>query len=482
MFLDSIFKNIILGSLILSIILCVQVLNLTLLLAIIFYLLVLYFSFFMKYKKFKIFQQIFIFLNIFWIIFRLLYLLFEPGSFNYNHIIIFNSSDFAFTLFYLACCSIIFFLTISSLSIISKEKRDEFLIKDTLYKKSYLVISVYFLIILIENFLVDRFFPTYDSYFIKLISVFFSIDLFVILFSFYFIYFKNQLSKKFLIFSYVILFTYIVFRLIHGSKSGLFIIFLNLLVGFLLLRPRLFIKIKHLFISVLLIPFGFLIFVIGTVFRFYKRNLLQDSLSSENIFENLLETYDRLDYISTFSALFDAFSKRISMLDYMHVLVNKDPVNDYLGLTYAFKSFFNVLAPRFISDFIGFGDVIVLQANLFVVAYGLNSYAEVVESYHTDMLPLFGYLFLNFGFILSLIVIFFGLFLVLNFYNLKFKNNFNTFLYKGFFLIIFIDLMFGMGLVATFQQIIFFYIFPLIFYKIFKYIYIFFSRFKIKIN
>ena len=482
MYLNNILKNTVLLSIVLTIIILFKNSNLILFIPISLYLFVLYLSFFINFKQFKIFQQLFVFLNIFWIIIRLITLLISSENFNYQHIIKLNDNDFAYTFIYLTFASFVFLLSLYTLTYFNKRKTNEFLKLDSISTRSYKFIIIYFIAIIFVQILIKKYFPVNKIFIIQLINIFTSLDVFIILFSFYFIYYRNQLNKKFLTISYLLFFLYVIFRLYVGSKSATYQLLLNFLVGFLLLSPKLFLRKKYLFYSLLLLPISVILFLVGTVFRFYNTYTINNSVDSTGTIDGLIETFYRTDFINTIPNFFNSLSARISMLDYSHVLINQTPINDYLGIVYALKTFLNVILPSFVSNALGIGDALVLQASLFQTAYGLKSYSEAVINYHSDMLPLFAYLYLNFGFMIALILIYLGFFIFFYCYNIKFNNNFNNFLFKGFFVIVFIDIMFGMGLVASFQQVIFFYVLPLLFYKFFKKIYIFISNLTIKIK
>ena len=482
MYLNNILKNTVLFSIILIFIILFKYSSLILFIPISSYLFVLYFSFFLDFKHYKIFQQFFVFLNIFWIIIRLFILLIYPEKFNYDHIIKLNDYDFAFTFIYLTLASIVFLLSLYTSTYFKKIKTNKFLKLDSVSKKSYKFIIIYLVAVIFGTLLIKKYYPIDKTYILQLINIFIAVDVFIILVSFYFVYYKDQLNKNLLITTYLVFFVYIAFRLYLGSKSAIYQLFLNFLVGFLLLSPKLYLRKKHLFYCFLLFPISIIFFLVGTVFRFYNTYSIGNSLDSFDVFDGLEETFYRLDYINSLPNFLDVLSARISMLDYSHVLINATPTNDYLGIVYALKTFFNVIFPSFFSNILGIGDAVVLQASLFQTAYGIKSYSESIVNYHSDMLPLFAYLYLNFGFVISLILIYLGFLMFFYFFNLRFKNNFNNFLFKGFFVLVFIDVLFGMGLVATFQQVIFFYFFPLVFYKLFRKIYFSFSRLRINIK
>ena len=433
------------------------------------YFFILYVSFFINFNGGKIFQQVFVIQSIFWIVLRLIYLVRDIDKFSYNYILTINFDDLGFTIFIIGCGSLVFFLSLLTFCQ-NHGFQKLFFSGVSPPKNSFNILASYLLFISVEGVLVDFYFPDYNSYFIKLISIFFSIDFFILLFVIFFLYYRRGLNINQKKVSYFLFFLFVIVRLVAGSKSGLYVVGINLLIITLFMNKDFFIERKYFLFAILLLPSSIFVFALGTLVRFYKQYKSNGSVSdASNIFMNLEEVWLSLDGVNTFDKLIDTMSARISMLDYMLVFTNKIPINDYLGFGYAFKTFLNVIFPSFISEFIGTKDAIVLQANVFFVAYGQDSYQEILESYHSDMLPLFGYFYLNFGFFLSIAVLFIFFYFIFFLFNLSFKNHFLSFVYKSFVLITFCDILFGMGLVASFQQIFFYYLFPLLFFNLYSF-------------
>ena len=159
----------------------------------------------------------------------------------------------------------------------------------------------------------------------------------------------------------------------------------------------------------------------------------------------------------------DLISRRLGYFDYMNVMFNKEPVNNYLGVTYGLKSFWNVIWPNLSSTLV-FHDAGIFQANLFKVAYGHGTYQQAVDNYHSDMLPLFGVLYINFKSFSLLILFFLGYVSSLMFRWIDVSNLKVKYIYKSFFIFFYGDILFGMGLVSSFQQILFYTLMPLILY------------------
>ena len=112
------------------------------------------------------------------------------------------------------------------------------------------------------------------------------------------------------------------------------------------------------------------------------------TLFNDSIFTRLSE----IDY----EGFLDTVSRRLQMFDYLNVFYNHNPINDYLGINYGLKTFWNVIYPNLYSG-LTFSDASIFQSNLFKVSYGHGTYEEAVLNYHSDMLPLFGVLYINFG-------------------------------------------------------------------------------------
>jgi len=216
-------------------------------------------------------------------------------------------------------------------------------------------------------------------------------------------------------------------------------------------------------ISLLLTPVAVSLFFVGHVARLSKA-FAGDEFSLYHLISTFSENYERtlgdLDPIEFADFLF----RRLSMFDYLNVFFNGEPSADYLGISYGLKLMWNSIWPAFISTYPEFQEAAVFPANLFKVSYGSGTYNEVLDNYHSDMLPLFGYLFINFG-PFSLILLFLLGVLISLVYRAILNSKFRaSYLFRTLYLVIFADFVFGMGFSSTFQQIIFFYFPPLIIY------------------
>ncbi|MDB2676340.1 hypothetical protein N9Y82_02975, partial [Amylibacter sp.] len=373
-------------------------------LSIIFYILVILILSFTKVKAVQPLFIYFIFLSIFWILFRSIVLNFSDESVNYRYLLDFDFNDMAWTIFMISISSIflVFGIVLGGLKGPSKINFKVPLLSTDINRK---IFAPYFLLLVVIIVYQNTGYMATITKLTAVISMFLSTDTLLILAIAVIVTRQKMPSWD----SYLIIFTlflYVVVRVVVGSKSGIFYIGLGLLVNILAVNHLYKFNSKYIIILAILVPIAFIIFLLGTEVRkiSYSLTMAGDFSNSFHLIRILFEQRDIILNELDFQFFFNTFSRRISMFDYLIVFFNAETNTDHLGIIYGLKTFWNVITPPFVA----FDDALVFQANLFKVAYGSETYQEQLQNYHSDMLPLFGTLYGIFGNFCLIFVSLFG--------------------------------------------------------------------------
>lgn len=408
----------------------------------------------------------FIIISIIWCGLRVVYLLYSFESLNFDYLFGSRVNDVAWSVLLMTISSIFFisgiifsghlkinFSSKLNLPIVNSDIKESFLIK---YFAFVLLYSIF------DYQLVWSSGATKSS---SIISMLFSFDMSIFLVTGFLIYNYASLStrNKFVLLTLVL--GFILVRTLGGSKAGIFQVFIASLATILAINHNTIISKKVLLLlSVFLIPPAFLLFIFGDEFRVLRYQLANSGdFNLSILFSQFSASYENILSQIDMKSIMDLISRRLGYFDYMNVMFNKEPVNNYLGVTYGLKSFWNVIWPNLSSTLV-FHDAGIFQANLFKVAYGHGTYQQAVDNYHSDMLPLFGVLYINFKSFSLLILFFLGYVSSLMFRWIDVSNLKVKYIYKSFFIFFYGDILFGMGLVSSFQQILFYTLMPLILY------------------
>lgn len=429
-------------------------------LSIILYILVLLVLSFTKVKTVQPLVIYFIFLSIFWCLFRVIVLNFSVESVNYRYLLDFDHSDMAWTVLMISISSI-FLVAGIVLGGLKRPPKVRFKVPLLSMGVNVKFFALYFLfllvVVVVEN---ELFRESGATKAVAVISFFLSTDSLIFLICSLFIS-RQDLSSRERHLLLLALFAYVFIRLLVGSKSGLYVVFLGLMVGMLSFDHLFKIRIKLIFLLFMLAPIGLIIFAVGTETRALSFELSKaGEFSNANLLNLIYEKRHIIWDSFDLQGFFNYFSRRISMFDYLNVLFNGETQTEHLGFLYGLKTLWNVITP----SFIGFDDALIFQANLFKVAYGPETYQEKLTSYHSDMLPFFGSSYAAFGGFSLVLVSVFGYIFSRIYIIIDCCNFQENYFFKGLCIYFFGDFLFGMGVVSTIQQILFFTLFPLALY------------------
>ena len=390
------------------------------------YILFLIFILEMRDKNTKPLLYMLVIHSIFWIVIRICYLNFDPTLVQYGDLIggSIPLSDLIFTIEMLLLSTAFLVAGIQvggkiSISNITNKVTGEgglyaFNIRDSFLFRYLLII----LVLTIIHTSTAEMFKT--NYWIQIFGILTFYGPILMLFICHSVYYWGQSSNKKKIKLVVIGVLFVIMRTLGGSKGGLFYL-----------------------ITIFL-------YFVGHELHVLMRSHFSEKISFSFYLEHLPVVFEYATNVTSFKDILNPISERLSMYDYSNIMFNYEPVNDYLGFTYGLKMVWNTIIPHYLLPSLYFEEAIVFPANLFKLAYGFGSYEQVIQHYHSDMLPLFGYLFMNMWFI-SLPVIFLIGFLFSYFYKrLSVSQIKNLYFYKTLYLFYFANILFGMGFANTY--------------------------------
>ena len=419
--------------------------------------------------------QVLVFISIVWIVFRLSYLSYFFDTINFQYLFRFSALETVWTVLLTAVSTVALATGVVIAGNVNIKYYSVFPNNILMhYKPDRQFIVMYFVVVSIVSyarisiygFSVEK--TTFEILFFML----FSYDLVLIVLLSIFLAQMNSARDTFILL--LLLLIYVVVRTISGSKGGIFNVIFYGAIIFMAVNPNFKISKKAMLSVVAVIPVSILLYFVGHMVRvmlYTSDTGVNMSYIVNNYDDNLEAVFGQLDI----KGVFDQISRRLSMFDYLNVYFNADPSQDYLGFIYTLKMAWNTIWPGFISDSISFSDVGVFPANLFKASYGYGTYEEVLLNYHSDMLPLFGWLYLNMGAFSFLVLFMFGYFFSRAFMHLDFIRKRTTPVPIAIVIYLFTSIVFGMGLAADLQQLIFFVIMPYVvqvaFYLFYKSLY-----------
>ena len=416
------------------------------------YVLVLLLSSYVKSERIQPLIAYFIFVSIFWCVFRLIVLNNSLESVNFRYLVDFDLADMTWSVLMLTFSS---GFLVCGLLLGSYRGPPKLRLNVPVISSGYISFLLFWAVI--EN---SIFRGSGTTKLLNIISMALSLDSLILLVASLLVY-KQTLPRTLRHLLVLLIICYVLMRVASGSKAAIYIVFTGALTTLLAFNYRFKLKLKHLILAVCVVPFALFFFVAGTELRAISYSL---SRSGDFSYLQLMSTlYDvRHDIFGNLDVAqwFNVISRRLSMFDYLNVSFNGSTITDHLGLIYGLKTLWNIVTPSFVS----FDDAILFQANLFKVAYGHGTYLEAVGNYHSDMLPLFGSTYVIFGGLSLPIIGLFGyvssrLYILIDCCNFKEK-----YFFKGLFIYFFGDFLFGMGLMSTIQQILFFTLIPFVTY------------------
>ena len=410
-------------------------------------------------------------LSIVWIVVRSLFIVADYESVNYQYILPADITSLSFTIFMIMLSTI--FLCGGVIVGYSFQKSE--IKKSHVSSNEIYFITVYFVLTLLWSISQKWLLGSQDgsSTLVSLIAIIFSPDIMLLLFVSTVVYVFGNLSKMQRYTVLGVLVFFVIARVSVGSKGGVFVLFVLFLIALLSYRSQIAIPKRALGILALLFPISILLFFVGHGIRLYYSEFSDSGLTLSSIISKagVIWSYSTNLEGQQAGTLVEMLSRRLSMLDYLYVCFNATPTGDQLGLVYQMKAIVNIIFPG-----LPFEEAKYFSARLFKVAYGIADYRAIVDNYHTDMLPVFGWLFLNLGSISIVALFLFGTIVGFFYRKLCSVNTKYSFFYRIMFLYFFADLVFGMGLDSTMQQFIIFSIIPFSLYRIVKYFYSQLSR------
>ena len=422
------------------------------------YFVTLFFILEIKMGEMKPLLLLFVFYSIIFMGLRLCHLNYHVNSIRFGELVNIEDYNIVFTIFMLWLSTI--FLTVG-LKLGGRYKvTSPFVTKFCQLSSSFPVISERFLFgyaitLLPLSWILALWVNRYHtSYWVNIVSILLGYMAVFYLFIGYCVLNWDRFSvkKQKLVFFYAVLF--LVMRVLVGSKGGIHQLILGILMAMMIIKPNFIFSFKLLFKGICLIPFAVILYVLGQQSRFLVQTFVYGDISLSaylNVFNSILSDISIQNFVDYFNTI---IVQSFAMLDYLNVLYNNKPVNGYLGLGYTCKVLWNALVPHYLLPSLYFEEATLLPARLFRLAYGQGSYADLINNYHTDYLPLFGTLFISTGYFSLPILSLFGY--VTSFIYRQFpRDNVNClFFYKIIFVYCFISSLFAMGIATMFIEYI----------------------------
>ena len=414
-------------------------------------------------------------LTIQWIIFRLHILVLFPETFSFKYIFDLSNTKLNFGLFIIILC-ILFMLTgikfgeIFYNSLKSKRFPKPFsFIGGKNYIFTALIIS--FILAIIASYVNTYVFGSGrgggSPFYLAILTRILNRGFIFLLLSSYVIFNWSQISRnKIYIYSFSVIIYISSLLFVSASKGALFWTVFWLFICLLAVQSkssniRISNSILISLIPILLISIS--LYDFGNQLRYVLAGSLK---GTELSFTDVWENKDKLEQFSYGGDLFKeslavSISRRLSLVDYLLVMFNEEPIyKDYFSLGYTIKNIANLLPGMPYPD-------VVHVARLFRVSYGKKTLSQVFDQYHTDMIPYFGNVYLMFGYILFLPIIFFTGATFSSIYCF-YSSNKNLYFQRTICLYLFYTLIFQMGIDSFFGELIFFVIFPIIGINIIK--------------
>ncbi len=259
----------------------------------------------------------------------------------------------------------------------------------------------------------------------------FSIILFTVI---YYVLFEDYLSRKVKLLLFSAVSGFVIFLTLLGSRSSLLVVLYFVIFAKLAIDGSIKIRIKHIFLLAVIIPFSIILFAMTTFMR--ARTQERGIIGLESV--ELLSSFSLMeDFSENIDPVIMAVSDRIGFLDYTsEIITNVDKYSSIFNFSYYFKSIIeNILSPGF--DI--FGTPKVSNSLKFIYTNnGLPSRLKVMEDYQSDQITLYGEMYSLFGKWFSLFPIFLIGYLTKKYYFSMSSSNFVVFyLKRGVFLYLF---------------------------------------------
>ena len=424
------------------------------------FVLFLYLLTYIKKTKISPLIQGIVYTSIFWCVIRLTVLCFFPEKINYQYLIEFADYDVA-----LSICLTMLSTLFLVVGVLLSSKIRTFRFKLTVPSINLRLLNFYFAIIILFHFGIEFFSPLDVSLIESNVILQFIVapdSVFIVFMAVNLSAYNQDRLARFSLLFFCLLCGYIVLRVLQGSKSGGYtLVYVFLLAQMVIHRDPFFSKKTLISILCVILPVMFIAFYSGHVTRFFKAmNQTQEfSLSVSEVKSFLDDDKISLMKISNPSEFLHLVSRRVSMFEYLNVMFTKKPEEkDYLTVGYGLKTVWNIVAPR---GELEYEDAKLFPANLFKAAYSDRwTYEEAQQNYHTDMLPLYGYLYVNLGVGSFLLLTYIGFVVGILFTSIYHRDLSTLLAIKVLFIWFVFDFIWGMGFGSVIQQFLFFTLIP----------------------
>ena len=296
---------------------------------------------------------------------------------------------------------------------------------------------------------------------------------------------NDQISKKKnLIFYLIILLIFSRRTFIDTSKGAILELLTQFLSVFLVVNKSFFIRLKYLYFMLIAALSSVPIYFLAYGLHLYKFLAASSDMTMSQYILKRFSFADLLSYTTatiggeeSLMGLVDNLSRRVSYFDYLNVFFHGEVINQYMSLQYTLKVIFNSIFPGFLG--LNIPEAEILPSRLFKVAYGYENFIDNLFNYHTDHLPLYGFLYTNFSLSALLVIFLTGGAIAIIYRFLSSLNIGNIHIFQSIFIYFSGLFLFGIGIAESIQDLLYNYTLaiPAVYFM-----YYLFRKFKFKIT
>ena len=267
---------------------------------------------------------------------------------------------------------------------------------------------------------------------------------------------------------------FVISKLVIGVKSGIIQVLIFSIIVLLTMRLNFKIPKKFLIISIFLFPLIILTYALGLAIRVSIANdLFLKNVSLLSLYLNVFENFSIMD--SNVLVIIEKFFKRTNQINQIDILINKEV--DIIEILINYYQFLvNLILPGSL-----FPDAIPPSV-YFKVPYLNHNLYDALNNYRSDMLPLYGELYSLVGPFSLILLFWIGFFYIRTINYLYEKKYFPRVLVCALSMYFLSLLLFNMGFVGFFEQLLYSIIPAIIFTLFFKKTYILLNDLKPQID
>ena len=372
---------------------------------------------------------------------RIVTLMYNPSSITFNRSII-TPDHINYLLVFIILSNVSIFLGLNAAK--GKIVYDQIIPERQHLAKNLNVIIILSLAIILAHMglLPANIFGRFTGY---ILAVFFRLRLILLLTFLYLIINFREIPTRSRLVILGLIGLFVIFNTLTGSRSSLLTLAVLFLIGFLSVKGRIVLNKKYIALLILLIPLSIFLYNLATVCR-PAFNKIPDVFFAQNRFAAKETSYFHhfSHFVSIAQTCEPAFD-RMGFLDYsVDIIKHQEQYGQVINMKYYLKSIVdNCLTPGF--------NVFGAPRASNVLRYIYNgspspTHQDIINTYHSDMLTLYGEYHILFGKYLALLIFFVCSYVFKRIYlAVRSKNVFLFFLYRAIVLLIFYEWLNSFG-------------------------------------